>query len=89
MAIRLDKLTPLSIVEIEIKYGIEEVVFLGIDGEGDERKARFLSRNHDGKVYEWAAYRMDGRWAYGSSADRIKVIEATPVNAEAVAWGAR
>lgn len=78
--IRLDKLTPLTVVTIEIKYGVEEVVFLGIDGEGDDRLARFLSRNYDGKVYEWAAYRCNGRWCYGSSGDRIKVVDARIVN---------
>jgi hypothetical protein len=86
MAIRLDKLTALSVVTIEIDTGIEEVVFLGIDGEGDDRKARFLSRGYHGEIYEWAAYRYNGRWAYGTSGDRISVVGARTVNGAAAEW---
>lgn len=88
MTIRLDKLPALTVVSIEIKYGVEEVVFIGIDGEGDDRKARFLSRGYHGEVYEWAAYRMNGRWAYGTSGDRLKVTDAKVVNAPAAKWAA-
>lgn len=80
MNIRLDKLPPLTVIEIEIKYGLEEVVFLGIEGEGEDRLARMLSRGTDGKVYEWAAYRYGGRWCYGTSGDRMTIRGARVIN---------
>lgn len=53
----------------------EEHTFLGIEGEGDSRRARF-HRDEDGqyKAYDWEAYRYNGGWAYGSSAERLQLL---------------
>lgn len=44
----------------------ETCIFNGIEGEGDKRRAKFD---------EWEAYRFRGRWAYGSSAENLVVLE--------------
>lgn len=68
---RIDTLKAGSTVELVFRYGVERAVFLGITGTGDDRRARFLQLNVDGEPYEWEAYRYNGRWAYGTSADRL------------------
>jgi len=55
----------------------EQVVFLGIEGQGDERTARFTEPNfpeNTDKSWTWEAYRHNGGWAYGSSAERLQLI---------------
>lgn len=51
----------------------ETMIFKGIEGEGDKRRATFAD------VYdasnEWQAYRYNGGWAYGTSADRLRLLE--------------
>jgi hypothetical protein len=50
----------------------ETFIFRGISGEGDERRATF---QYSGNVDDvWEAYRYNGRWAYGSSADRLSIV---------------
>lgn len=44
----------------------DDCVFEGIVGEGDARRAVFG---------DWEAYRYNGGWAYGSSAERLRVLE--------------
>jgi hypothetical protein len=44
---------------------------LRIEGEGDDKRAVFS----DEQIGEWEAYRYNGRWAYGSSAEPLRVIE--------------
>jgi hypothetical protein len=51
----------------------EGAIFHGIDGEGDERRARFRSSNEAGIWFEWEAYIHEGHWAYGSGADLLEV----------------
>lgn len=48
--------------------------FIGITGSGTERRATFKSWRADGIEYVWDAYRYQGRWVCGSSADRLSVI---------------
>ena len=76
--ISIFKLTPGSFVELDLngKY-VERAMFLGVEGEGAERRARFITHVTTGKgYYEWDAYRTndDKRWAFGSSAERISVV---------------
>lgn len=83
-AVRIDRLERGAFVELDIngRY-IERAMFIGIVGEGDARRARFVSAfkgegnaitEGDRKGYaEWEAYRYNGRWAYGSSAERMTV----------------
>lgn len=75
---RLDRIAPGSTLEITTFYrnaphDPERVVFLGIEGSGDDRRAKFMQTGPDGKPFTWDAYRYGGRWAYGSSADRLRV----------------
>lgn len=44
----------------------ETVIFHGIEGEGEKRRAKFD---------EWEAYRFRGGWAYGSSAEKLSLLE--------------
>lgn len=60
----------------------ESAEFLGVEGEGDKRHAKFRSVYNSPKstgesprYYEWEAYRYRNRWAYGSSADRLTLVK--------------
>jgi hypothetical protein len=75
---RIDSLTPGSSVTLSFKtWGTtyeERAIFIKIIGEGNDRKARFLSVNSPGEqTYEWDAYRYQGRWVYGSSAQALSL----------------
>lgn len=87
---RIDQLDRGAIVVLECGAGKraydERALFVGIIGEHDDRRARFVSvseggGNHnrlrdDAKgYYEWEAYRYNGRWAFGTGAERIAVME--------------
>jgi hypothetical protein len=53
-------------------YEMKDVKLLEVfKGDRDEERARF----EDPEIGEWEAYKYNGRWAYGSSADRLSVIE--------------
>lgn len=74
---RIDSLEPGTLVHL--RFGrelqgdgaeIEAAVFMGIDGTGEERRAWF---NQSG--FEWGAYRYEGRWVYGSSAESLRLVE--------------
>jgi hypothetical protein len=49
-----------------------EEVFVRMTGTGEDRRAWFTTS--DG-TYEWEAYRYQGRWAYGSSAERLSLVQ--------------
>lgn len=55
---------------------IEAALFVSmIDADkGDDRRARFVQIAGD-QSYEWDAYRYNGGWAYGSSAQRLSLVE--------------
>ena len=53
---------------------IEVATFLGLSEDGQRAKFKTPGRGHD-RGYTWEAYRYQGHWAYGSSADRLSVIE--------------
>ncbi len=81
---RIDKLAPLSTVTLAFAGNLgepaqERAIFIGVFGEGDERRARFIQLSAASAVsgrptFEWEAYRYQGRWAYGSGADRLSVV---------------
>jgi len=48
-----------------------ECKLLRIEGEGEDKRAIF----DDEAIGEWSAYRYNGRWAYGSSAEPLRVIK--------------
>jgi hypothetical protein len=48
----------------------QDAKLLKLEGEGDDARATF--KDEDGM--EWEAYRYNGRWAYGSSANRLQVL---------------
>ena len=78
---RIDSLKPGTTRELQFNAEFqgpgrayrEEATFLGIEGTGDERRARFDSG------YEWEAYRYNGHWAYGSSAETLRLIREVDV----------
>lgn len=72
--LRFDKITPGSIIEVAIGGTEETVFFLGVTGTKDDREANFTQRAPQGDLYDWSAYRFNGRWVYGSSADPIKPV---------------
>jgi hypothetical protein len=53
----------------------DEVIFVGIKGEGEDRRAVFSTGPAAGKSGEWEAYRYKGGWAYGSSAERLSIAQ--------------
>jgi hypothetical protein len=85
ITMRIDQLQPGTEVTLRFHGSLgnvtqdEPAVFGGITGEGDERRAHFTSveKNADdvAETYEWEAYRYSGRWAYGTSADRLQLVE--------------
>lgn len=80
MARRIDSLEAGSAVVLEFVGSMgnatytEKSVFQGIEGTGDKRRARFVD-NQTAVPFEWEAYRFNGHWAYGSSADRLRLLE--------------
>lgn len=78
---RLDDIPAGSAVTFSIRENEpEEAFFMGISGSGKERTAKFVSKVFDGgSCFDWEAYRYNGFWALGSSADRMKIIDYTEV----------
>lgn len=72
----IDTLTPGEAVRLGfVEYGSEPAIFIGIEGEGEERLATFESKDADnGHTYRWQAYRYCGHWAYGTSADHLRLV---------------
>lgn len=80
---RIDSLKPGTQVTVrfmrEYQFGgpdDEKFFFHGILGEGDDRRAVFgptasLDQNYRDS---WEAYRFNGRWAYGSSAETLRLV---------------
>lgn len=75
---RIDSLKPGT--KVRLRFGrefqgdgsdFEDAVFEGITDTGDDRRATF---SQDGGI-EWDAYRYQGRWAYGSSAESLRLVE--------------
>ena len=54
----------------------EDAVFVKVEGTGGDRRATFRSPSSmlDGTPYEWDAYRYSGKWAYGSSAETLRLV---------------
>lgn len=78
--IRLDKIPAGSIVTFRYRnHEPERAFFSGIKGSGDSRRALFTSRRCGLPVakttYDWEAYRYNGYWALGSSADRMRILD--------------
>lgn len=88
MAKRIDSLEPGTPVRLKFcaefqgKDGAyeEDAVFVKLEGSGDDRRATFASLDQrvpgeERVEYEWDAYRFNGRWAYGSSAETLRLVE--------------
>lgn len=75
LAERIDNLTPGSFVELEIDGDFENALFVGVRGKGDERRAAFVQMAYPPPphTFEWEAYRFNGHWAYGSSAELLRL----------------
>lgn len=79
MAKRIDSLQPAQVVVLKFttsrgEFTTEYADFVGITGTGEKRRATFRSDDGRGKLFTWEAYRFQGRWAYGSSADRLSLV---------------
>jgi hypothetical protein len=82
MAIRIDSLKPGSKVTLRFMAEFQgkghdwtdTVKFIRIEGEGDDRRAVFSDILGRGAYSEWEAYRYNGRWAYGSSAETLRLV---------------
>ena len=77
--IQIDRLEPGTAVLLEMfnrseALPPEHALFLGVVGEGESRRAHFSQMLKPGASFDWEAYRFGGRWAYGSSADRMRVV---------------
>lgn len=73
---QIAKLTPGAKVVLDFagKY-TEEAEFVRLTGEGEDRTATFRSKSHrDGSEYDWDAYRVNNRWVFGSSAQRLSLV---------------
>jgi hypothetical protein len=68
---RIDQLTPGSIVMLAYADGTDRALFRGITGTGNDRYAQFTDSNGT----EWDAYRFRGGWAYGSSGQRLRLVQ--------------
>lgn len=76
MSKRIDKLAPGSFVELKIGGNFEHALFVGVRGKGDERRAAFVQVADvppSPHMFEWEAYRFNGHWAYGSSAELLRL----------------
>lgn len=58
----------------------QNLVFGGIKGDGDDRRAKFIGVYVEGNAYDFEAYRVNGRWCFGSSAERLYLDEVTDIN---------
>ena len=74
----IDRLVPGQPCRLGFKHGDEPAVFMKIEGEGSLRRATFRQKLHSGGWTEWEAYRYQDRWVYGTSADRLRLVEAPP-----------
>lgn len=73
---RIDSLTPGSFVTLRFNGATdhtEQATFVRVKGEKQDRRAVFYSVGRNGG-YEWEAYRFNGGWAYGSSAERLSLV---------------
>lgn len=82
MTKRIDQLTPGTQVVLGfVGWGntltTDNATFVGVTGAGDDRRATFRSANtHSPRgSYEWDAYRYNGGWVYGTSAQRLRLLE--------------
>lgn len=82
---RIDQLTPGDIVTLGFclqarntmtspRMDEETAMFVGHIGYGVDRRAEFAQLDGQGKVYNWEAYRYNGGWAFGSSANRLRLL---------------
>lgn len=74
---RIDSLTSGDVVLLDFNGKYEEhAIFVSMENRGKpDRSAKFVQAS-GGRVLEWEAYRYNGMWAYGSSAERLSVVEA-------------
>jgi hypothetical protein len=76
---RIDSLKPGDVVTLRFvgRWGNstyeERMEFVGITGAGDDRRATFRTPGYAND--DWDAYRFNGRWCYGTSADPLVLLE--------------
>ena len=47
-------------------------------GDGDNERVRLSALGYGGADIDFEAYRFEGHWAYGSSAERLSVLDSSP-----------
>jgi hypothetical protein len=80
--LRIDQLVPGDMVTLGFcdssqKVAFEEhALFVAHVGYGPSRRATFaqVDRDNGNRVYQWDAYRFDGSWSYGTSAQRLRLM---------------
>lgn len=79
---RIDQLQPGDRVQLRFdgRDETEPATFVKLEGEGDDRLATFSQTQAQSTAtgvepvdYEWDAYRYNGRWAFGTSAQRLSL----------------
>lgn len=74
MSLRIDNLNNGDAVRLDLAGDEEVALFVAVNGEGNDRRATFVQVTPAGS-YEWDAYRYNGGWAFGTSADRLRLVE--------------
>lgn len=53
-----------------------EVRVVAVDvADKDDARVTFEEVTPNGALFTWSIYRFKGRWSYGSSADRVSLVE--------------
>jgi hypothetical protein len=56
----------------------ESAVYIGRSGVGADARLTFETRSpHPVGTYRWDAYQFEGHWAYGTSAEELRLLETT------------
>ena len=74
---RIDSLDPMTSVILAFDGRQERATFHSLIGDkkNPQRRALFESKDEQGKAYKWEAYRYQGRWAYGTGAGRLTLVD--------------
>lgn len=78
---KMGQLQPGQQVLLGFKGSDEVAWFVAMEGEGESRRIKFLQNGPDGKPFDWEAYRYEGHWAYGTSADRLVLRQVLTMSA--------
>lgn len=73
---RLDDIANGTIVTLDmVGTSVDNYLVKARDGQGDNRTITLTAKSPTGGCYDFDIYRYNGRWAYGSSAQAVKVVD--------------